>query len=647
MVGLIIEWGGQRQKFDEPGPVTVGRDPANSVTCDHASVSRAHGRFESVGGQWTYVDLGSKRGSFIGNSMVTRVPIDRRTLVHLGELGGGVDLAVSLAVSVLDPTVPPDPGGPVRAPSPGGAWTPGPPPQTPQAPLPAPPQAPQVPRAPGPSPMDDHAVRLRIGTQQHAFAPPGPVIIGRDPGATVFVDNPLLSRAHARLVFGPGGWTIEDLGSKRGTWVDGEQVARSRLSGTSTVWLGPPDAGEKVVVVAPGETKKRRTTPGWLWPVAAAAAVIVVVFGALAVIQNRDTTGDGNLDALKAGTVFLAAESGDKAWSGTGTVIDSRGLILTNAHVAVPSAPGQAVLYSDPATFANPEYLTVSLTGADDEPAKAAYRARPVASDGWLDLAVLEVYADADGNEIDRKDLDLDAVELGDSDQVKTGDPLRVLGFPGAAETEAITVTSGVVAGFGPDEILDERRGWINSDADIRSGNSGGLAADREGRIIGIPTQQSQRDMDQNDRARPINLAKPLIEAARTGESYDEYTSIEPLVPGASMTAAGWGNPPDEGCSDGTYTYPEGMAALKPEFDFAGMTPGTHAALVLVPANAKSLEGGELKPLEWTDDLPASGCYPWLIELDQPLPAGAQVKAVALLGPSYQPVAEQTITIGE
>lgn len=639
MASLDIEWGGQRRRFDGPGPVTVGRDPSSDVTCDDSSVSRAHGRFEQVGGTWSYVDFGSKRGSYVGGQIVTRTPIEHRTILHVGELAGGVDLNVTLAVSVLDPTAPPPPAPPPA----GGGWNPAPQ----QQPTPPPP-------GPGPGapvPTGDQVIRLRVGNDQHTFGPPGPVVIGRDAGATVPVDNPLLSRAHARLTHDGQGWTIEDLNSKRGMWVDGEQVPRARLSGTCTVWLGPPDAGEKVVVVAPGETKKPRKSRTWIWPVAAAAAVIVVIIGALAVIQGNDGgggTGENNLAALKAGTVSLTHDSEDGVMQGTGTVIDPRGLILTNAHVAVPSAPGQAVMYNDPATPANPDYQIVALTGADDEPAKPAYRARPVVWDGWLDLAVLEIYADAEGNPIDRNDLDLDAVPLGDSDEVKTGDALRVLGFPVASETEAITVTSGVVAGFGPDDRLDDPRGWMNSDAAIRGGNSGGLAADSEGRIIGIPTQGTfdKEDGETNDRARPINLAKPLIEAAQNGTPYDEYTSIEQVPAGTSMEAAGWGTASEEGCNSEAYIYLEGTTAVKPQFTFTGMVPGTDAMLALVPANAESLADGTIQPLSWTtDEDPESGCYGWVVELDSPLPAGAEIKAVALLGPSLQPVAEQTITI--
>jgi len=52
----------------------------------------------------------------------------------------------------------------------------------------------------------------------------GENIIGRDPGVTVRLDTPSISRRHARIVVSPEGATIEDLGSKNGTFLKEERV---------------------------------------------------------------------------------------------------------------------------------------------------------------------------------------------------------------------------------------------------------------------------------------------------------------------------------------------------------------------------------------------------------------------------------------
>ena len=108
------------------------------------------------------------------------------------------------------------------------------------------------------------------------------------------------------------------------------------------------------------------------------------------------TTLSGGLQAsvlrrAEAATVrlLLGSPTSYTGW-GSGTLISPSGLILTNAHVAEPQAPGAAVAEGIPASQlgADPPYLTVELTTGPSSPVVARYRARPVAVDGYLDLAV-------------------------------------------------------------------------------------------------------------------------------------------------------------------------------------------------------------------------------------------------------------------
>jgi DNA-binding winged helix-turn-helix (wHTH) protein len=61
------------------------------------------------------------------------------------------------------------------------------------------------------------------GRRRYALAP-GESIIGRDPGAAVFIDDASVSRRHARILVSDDGATVEDLGSKNGTQVQGKRV---------------------------------------------------------------------------------------------------------------------------------------------------------------------------------------------------------------------------------------------------------------------------------------------------------------------------------------------------------------------------------------------------------------------------------------
>jgi DNA-binding winged helix-turn-helix (wHTH) protein len=66
--------------------------------------------------------------------------------------------------------------------------------------------------------------RLIWGIREVSLAA-GENILGREPAAAVFVDDATVSRHHARIVVEPDGATLEDLGSKNGTWLGGRRIA--------------------------------------------------------------------------------------------------------------------------------------------------------------------------------------------------------------------------------------------------------------------------------------------------------------------------------------------------------------------------------------------------------------------------------------
>ena len=62
--------------------------------------------------------------------------------------------------------------------------------------------------------------------------------IGRGPEQRVFLDDPSLSRAHAELAVDPGGWRLRDLGSRNGTFVNGERVDEALLRPADLLRVG-------------------------------------------------------------------------------------------------------------------------------------------------------------------------------------------------------------------------------------------------------------------------------------------------------------------------------------------------------------------------------------------------------------------------
>lgn len=220
------------------------------------------------------------------------------------------------------------------------------------------------------------------------------------------------------------------------------------------------------------------------------------------------------------------------AWSGSGSIISPDGLILTNAHVVLSDR------------YYKVQALVVSLTTEADSMPEPTYVAQIMQVDQALDIAVIRIETDLDGNPIDRAALNLPTVPLGNDDALRLGDALVILGYPTIGGS-TITVTRGEVAGFTAEEGYGNRA-FIKTSAPISGGNSGGLAANENGEIIGIPTQlgsggdndyvdcrvlvDTNRDgvVDEKDNCvpaggfinalRPLRLARPLIEAAQRGE---------------------------------------------------------------------------------------------------------------------------------
>lgn len=243
---------------------------------------------------------------------------------------------------------------------------------------------------------------------------------------------------------------------------------------------------------------------------------------------------DNETLAVATVQVFALYDSGaqwDVVWTGSGSVISPEGLILTNAHVV----DNRFDEYTD---------LGVAITGRTDEPPELLYLADIAAVDYGLDLAVIRIATDMEGNSVMPN---LPFVEIGDSDDLGIGAALRIFGYPGIGG-DTITFTEGAVSGFTQERGV-EGRAWIKTDATIAGGNSGGMAVDPLGHLIGVPTRASAGDensaivdcrpvadtnrdgtIDEFDTCvpiggfinglRPVNLANPLIEAALANREY-------------------------------------------------------------------------------------------------------------------------------
>ncbi|MBS44250.1 MAG: hypothetical protein CMH83_14020 [Nocardioides sp.] len=529
MTTLLVKVEGRTLRFDRREPVRIGRSIDADVLLTASSVSRRHAVLEPDGDAWVLVDQGSQFGTFVDERAVTRERLVGPATVRCGLPTRGATFEVVPEVAADDaaltqarpPAAVPDTPPEVRGTEEGldetvvisGAAI----------------------RAHGEARERSGPDLLVVAAdREHRFRHPSTLKIGRHPDSDVVVDDPVCSRRHVELTAEPGGWRLRSL-SESGTWSDGRRVTDRFFDSRLDLRLGHPVAGPTLTLApllsAEEEERRfaRRRRGRWLavagMGLALSGLVAVAVVGALLAFggSGRDSldvlTGD-ELDRAKAATVQLVGEStdgdgGTVRITGSGSVLTSDGLILTNAHVAAPSAPGLEEFYPDEPALEDPDYLLVALVDPlDDSPASPSYRARPVVVDGERDVAVVQVYADADGNDL-TGDLDLATMPLGDSDEMSSGDQITVLGFPGISGSARLSVTTGVVSTFIDRGDLGPRS-EIDTDARIAPGNSGGAAINNDAEIIGIPSATFQQDGSPvvSGRIRPINFVMDVIEEA-------------------------------------------------------------------------------------------------------------------------------------
>lgn len=144
--------------------------------------------------------------------------------------------------------------------------------------------------------------------------------------------------------------------------------------------------------------------------------------------------------------------------SGSGAIISADGYIVTNAHV-----------------LNNSKSFLVNVTLNNGK----KYQAKIIGYDTWTDLAVIK---------IDAKDLK--PVVFGDSEKIEVGDDVIAIGSPGGAKYQN-SLTQGVISAVDREISVSKFVRYIQSDAAINPGSSGGPLCNLYGQVIGITTAKT------------------------------------------------------------------------------------------------------------------------------------------------------------
>jgi serine protease Do len=188
---------------------------------------------------------------------------------------------------------------------------------------------------------------------------------------------------------------------------------------------------------------------------------------------------------------------------GSGVIVDAAGLVVTNNHVVQGA-----------------DQIIVAL--AD----RREYPARLVFAEPRLDLALLR---------IDPRGARIPVAKLGDSDRAQVGDLVLAVGNPfGVGQT----VTQGIVSAVARTGIgISDTQFFIQTDAAINQGNSGGALAAMNGEVIGINTAiltgGQQGGSIGLGFAVPSNMVKIFLRGAQSGKLVTAWIGVE----GEALTA--------------------------------------------------------------------------------------------------------------
>jgi serine protease Do len=217
---------------------------------------------------------------------------------------------------------------------------------------------------------------------------------------------------------------------------------------------------------------------------------------------------------------------------GSGVIVSEDGYIITNNHV---------------------------VEGADDVKVETAsgakYTAKVIGADPATDTAVVKI--DGTG---------LPAITIGNSEGLEVGDVVLAIGNPfGIGQT----VTMGIISGVGRTELgIVDYEDFIQTDAAINMGNSGGALIDAQGRLIGINAAILSRTGGNIGVgfAVPINMARQVVEnMIEYGKVMRGYLGLKPQRVTPEFARK--------------FNLPEATGALVADFPLKGPSPARDAGI--------------------------------------------------------------------
>jgi S1-C subfamily serine protease len=348
-------------------------------------------------------------------------------------------------------------------------------------------------------------------------------VIGREPPAHLVLPDAGVSREHARLVRRDGSFELWDLGSRNGTYVNGEPLrGRHVLAPGDEIEIGPyrlrarpRDTGSTAHIDV--RRRPNRHT-GMIAVVAGSVLAAGAVAAGVAIAIGRGGGGGGQAapaatqvvaatippsteqqiaevaERVRPSVVRIRTRTTDATGVGTGIIMED-GYVITNEHV-VKGDPNPSVTLADGRTV----------------------RGQVLGVDAVVDLAVLKL-----------EETGLPVAAWGDSDALRPGERLIAIGFA-LGFTGEPSVTSGIFSG----KREFQGQTYVQTDTAINQGNSGGPLLNLKGEVIGINDLVVGRNSSLQ--AQGINLAIPAAVAQIKFPELRDKTASPPPTATASRS---------------------------------------------------------------------------------------------------------------
>lgn len=245
---------------------------------------------------------------------------------------------------------------------------------------------------------------------------------------------------------------------------------------------------------------------------ASVSPAVVQIFASGRAIRRDGTSGQGVIATQRA--------------NGSGVIIDPAGYIITNHHV-VAGATELRVSIAEPVASAPGRSIL--------KPQNALVPARLIGADPETDLAVLR---------IERENLPF--VPFGDSDELEQGQLVFAFGSPlGLENSVSMGVVSAVARQLEPESPMI----YIQTDAAVNPGNSGGALVDTDGQLVGINTLILSQSGGSEGLgfAAPVNIVRTVFEQivrdgrVRRGSIGVRTQTITPALAEGLDLARSWG----------------------------------------------------------------------------------------------------------